>query len=89
MPACLRDRVDGALVVAAEHDDFADARSVQRGNCVGGVGAHGVADGENAEHFAFAIGVRLVADDDDGLRSALRFPRAAARFPPSKRPARA
>ena len=34
-----------------------------------GVGAHGIADGEDAEHFAFAPGVRLVADDDDRLRS--------------------
>ena len=66
--ACLPgDGIDGALVVAAEHDDFFNACVVEQSEGVGGFGAHGVADGKDAENLALTAFMRRVAEDGEGL----------------------
>ena len=66
--ACLSgDGIDGALVVTAEHDDFFNACVMEQSEGVGGFGAHGVADGEDAEYFALTAFMRGVAEYGEGL----------------------
>ena len=61
----------GALVVAAEHDDLFDPRSVDETKRFGHLGAQGIGNGDDAENFARASFMRRVAEDGEGL--ALRF----------------
>jgi hypothetical protein len=63
-----RDRLCGAGIVAAQHDNLSDADIVKQSNSLSRIRSNGVTDRKNAEHFAFAIRVWTVSHDDDGFR---------------------
>ena len=58
------NRVHRSLIVATRYDDFFNPGSVKCFDRFDGVRADCVGDGENSQHFAFAVLVRFVADDE-------------------------
>ena len=65
------DCVCGTGVIAAQHYHLANAGIVKKPNSLGRIWANSITDHENAENFAFAIGMRPMAYDDDGFRIGL------------------
>ena len=53
------DGVNGALIVATQHDDILHTGIMERTNGFGGIGANRIAHSEDAEDFTFAVRVRL------------------------------
>jgi hypothetical protein len=66
MPTC-RAKAFTVRGLSPLHHDLANAGSVQGAHSLGRVRTDGVADGQDTKHFAFAVAVGLVADDDHGL----------------------
>ena len=72
--ACLfGDGTGGALIVTAQHHHFFETDGVEHFQGFRDFRAHGVANGEDAEHLARATFMRGVAEDGEGLSTAFDF----------------